>query len=155
MMFEQKIHSAFDGHITDGFFGNFNKFEGSFICPYHISTNEFHTDWAINHIKNHHDVIFSDHRTGRAARVSNSLRKDRTKQKTDQDENRYLVNYKIKKHSKNNIGGLISSVMKNKKSYPKNSVIGLINKEVYTEEGNYIEFGFGDFVRGSTEPIEG
>jgi len=76
MMFEQKIQSAFNGQITEGFFGNFNKFEGSFICPYHVTDNDYHAEWAINHIKNHHDVIFSHEHWGRGVHVSNLRREE-------------------------------------------------------------------------------
>jgi len=93
MMIEQKVQSGFDGHTTDGFWGNFNKFEGSFICPYHISPNNFHAAWEINHIKNHHDVIFSDEHGGRGIHVSDLISEESS---ADQNKHNYLVKYKIK-----------------------------------------------------------
>jgi len=101
MMFEQKIQSAFDGRLTEGFFGNFNKFEGSFICPYHISPSDFHSEWAINHIKNHHDVIFSDEHMERGAHVSELPSDESSADQKNEPTfvNKYLVKYKIKNNS--------------------------------------------------------
>jgi len=101
MMFERKIQSAFDGYLTEGFFGNFNKFDGSFICPYHISPNDFHSEWMINHIKNHHDVIFSDEHMGRGAHVSDLPKEESSADQKNEPRfvNKYLVKYKIIENS--------------------------------------------------------
>jgi len=100
MMFERKIQSAFDGYLTEGFFGNFNKFEGSFICPYHVSPSDFHSKWAINHIKSHHDVIFSDEHMERGVHVSDSPREESS---ADQkNEPRFVNRYQVKFGSRNN-----------------------------------------------------
>ena len=101
MMFERKIQSAFDGNLTEGFFGNFNKFEGSFICPYHISPSDFHSEWMINHIKNHHDVIFSDEHMGRGAHVSDLPREESSADQKNKPRfvNKYLVKYKVIENS--------------------------------------------------------
>lgn len=101
MMFEQKIQSAFDGHLTEGFFGSFTKFEGSIICPYHTYPSDFQSEWAIDLIKNHHDVIFSGEHMGRGVHVS-----DLPSEESSADQknvpifvNKYLVKYKIKNNS--------------------------------------------------------
>jgi len=100
MMIEQKVQSAFDGHLTEGFFGNFAKFEGSFICPYHVSPSDFHSKWAINHIKNHHDVIFSDEHMTSGVHVSDLPREESP---ADQkNELRFVNRYQVKFGARNN-----------------------------------------------------
>jgi len=63
--------------------------------------SDFHSEWAINHIKNHHDVIFSDEHMGRGAHVSELPSEESSAEQKNEPTfvNRYLVKYKIKNNS--------------------------------------------------------